>query len=88
MKSEFIDKTASFVMTAFAFVAGLAWNEAVKAMLAEFNLTRFGPLVYAVIVTIIAVLVSVWLSRLAKKAKKIKIPKKLKSTAKRFDIFA
>jgi len=72
MKAEILDKIATLLTVAFGLVAALAWNGAIMAIfLAIFgtaeNITAM--LVYAVVVTIIAVLVTIWLARVAKRAK-------------------
>lgn len=48
-------------------VAALAWNEAIKATLALFRLADnlAGLYTYAILATVIAVLVLVWLGKLA-----------------------
>ena len=58
------------ITTAFAFVAGLAWNDAIQKLIesvmgAGDALT--GLFIYAVVVTIIAVVVTILLARLAAK---------------------
>ncbi len=56
------------ITTAFAFVAGLAWNEAIQELIKQFFKTEgtlTGLFVYAVIVTVVAVLVTVLLARIA-----------------------
>lgn len=58
------------ITTAFAFVAGLAWNEAIQKLIEEFYTAGgavTGLLIYAVIVTIVAVVVTVLLARIAGK---------------------
>tara|TARA_Y100000310_G_scaffold345081_1_gene461664 strand:+ start:2933 stop:3121 length:189 start_codon:yes stop_codon:yes gene_type:complete len=52
---------------AFGFVAALAWNDAIQALFIEFfgePNTLFPMLTYAIIVTIAAVFVTLWLSQL------------------------
>ncbi len=65
-------KTISVLMTtAFAFVAGSAWNEAIQALLNEFiqqGSAVSAMLIYAVVVTIIAVVVTVFIGRLVGRA--------------------
>ncbi len=48
-------------------VAALAWNEAIKGLLAELNLgdSLNAKFAYAVIATLVAVVVLVWLGKLA-----------------------
>lgn len=73
MKSEVIDKLAALVTAAFGLVAALAWNGAIQAIFKKVFGTAegMGPmLVYAVIVTIIAVLATLWVGKAAAKAKK------------------
>lgn len=72
MKSEMLDKLAALITAAFGLVAALAWNGAIRAIFeAVFgtadNVTAM--LVYAVVVTIIAVLVTIWIASATKKAK-------------------
>ena len=60
----------TLITTAFAFVAGLAWNEAVQKLIEEFYTAGgavTGLLIYAVIVTSVAVVVTVLLARIAGK---------------------
>ncbi len=60
----------TLITTAFAFVAGLAWNEAIQKLIEEFYTAGgavTGLLIYAVIVTIVAVVVTVLLARIAGK---------------------
>lgn len=65
-------KTISVLMTtAFAFVAGSAWNEAIQALLNEFiqqGSAVSAMLIYAIVVTIIAVVVTVFIGRLVGRA--------------------
>ena len=72
MKAEVLDKIAALLTAAFGLVAALAWNGAIRAIFeAVFgsadNITAM--LVYAVIVTMIAVLVTIWIARAVKRAK-------------------
>ena len=72
MKSEMLEKLAALITAAFGLVAALAWNGAIRAIFeAVFgsadNITAM--LIYAVIVTIIAVLVTIWVARAVKRAK-------------------
>lgn len=60
----------TLITTVFAFVAGLAWNEAIQKLIEEFYTAGgavTGLLIYAVIVTIVAVVVTVLLARIAGK---------------------
>ena len=78
VKSEVIEKIAALVVAAFGLVAALAWNDAIKALFkgpcgtegagALCALSSGGPWGYAIIVTIIAVLVTIWVGKAAAKA--------------------
>lgn len=57
--------------TAFAFVAGAAWNGAIQALINQFfpaGDAVWSLLIYAVIVTIIAVIATLFIGRLVAKA--------------------
>jgi len=72
MKLEILDKIAALVTVAFGLVAALAWNGAIQAIFKHFFGTADSipaMLVYAVVVTIIAVLVAIWIARAVKRAK-------------------
>jgi TRAP-type C4-dicarboxylate transport system permease small subunit len=72
MKLEILDKIAALVTVAFGLVAALAWNGAIRAIFQHFFGTADSipaMLVYAVVVTIIAVLVTIWIARAVKRAK-------------------
>ena len=73
MRSEVIEKLAALITAAFGLVAALAWNGAIKAIfLKVFGESEgLGPmLVYAIIVTVIAVIATIWIGKTAEKAKK------------------
>lgn len=72
MKLEILDKIAALLTVAFGLVAALAWNGAIQAIFRHFFGTADSipaMLVYAVVVTIIAVLVAIWIARAVKRAK-------------------
>ena len=71
MRTEIIKTTATLITTAFALIAGLAWNEAIKAVIAQFLKSSdavIGLLIYAIIVTILAVVVTLFLGKTLVKA--------------------
>ena len=73
-KKEILDKFAALVTAAFGLVAALAWNDAIKAVFKEVfgKADAVGPmLIYAVMVTIIAVILTVIVARAALKAKSL-----------------
>lgn len=79
MKSDVIEKLATLITAAFGLVAALAWNDAIKALFvgpcglegagALCALSSGGPWVYAIIVTILAVIATMWIAKVAEKAK-------------------
>jgi hypothetical protein len=73
MKSEVIEKIAALVTAAFGLVAALAWNGAIKAIFLKVfgEAEGIGPmLVYAIVVTIIAVIATIQVGKAAERAKK------------------
>jgi len=58
------------ITTAFAFVAGLAWNDAIQKLIEQFIGTGDALpslFIYAIVVTVVAVIVTVILARVAGK---------------------
>ena len=58
------------ITTAFAFVAGLAWNDAIQKLIEQFIGTGDALpslFTYAIVVTVVAVIVTVLLARVAAK---------------------
>jgi hypothetical protein len=73
MKNEVIEKIAALLTAAFGLVAALAWNGAIKAVFAEVfgESEGLGPmLVYAIVVTIIAVIVTIQIGKASARAQK------------------
>lgn len=67
LRGEFMKTMVQFVTAAFAFVAALAWNEAIKELINRFISTGAGlrsMFIYAFFVTILAVFVTYYLGRL------------------------
>ena len=65
---EVIKTVITLVTTAFGLVAGLAWNDAIHALIGQFfeaGSALTGQIIYAVIVTVIAVIVTILLARMA-----------------------
>jgi len=79
MKSEVVEKIAALITVAFGLVAALAWNDAIRALFvgpcgtegagALCALSSGGPWVYAIVVTVIAVLATIWIGKVAEKVK-------------------
>lgn len=71
MQKDVIKTMSVLITTAFAFVAGTAWNSAIQAVIEEFipkGSATWSLIIYAVIVTIIAVIFTIFIGRLASKA--------------------
>lgn len=72
MRSELIEKLSLLSTGAFGLVAALAWNDAIQAIFKSIFGERSSiaaMLSYAIVVTIAAVLITLWISRAAEKAK-------------------
>lgn len=73
MQKEVIEKVAALVTAAFGLIAALAWNEAIQGLFRPGAPVGFlagsGPWAYAIIVTIIAVIATIWIGRAAEKTK-------------------
>jgi len=70
VKLQFVNTFSSLIMAAFGLVAALAWNEAIKAIIAQYLASDdsvMGLVIYAVIVTILAVIITFWIARSVKK---------------------
>ena len=72
MKKEVLEKVLVLITTAFGLVAALAWNDTIKAIFAHF----FGApdtvpvmLVYAIMVSIIAVITVIQIGKMAERKK-------------------
>jgi len=66
LKLQFVDTFAKLITAAFAMVAALAWNAAIQALINDILGTDsqlVGLFIYAIIVTIIAVIAVVWITR-------------------------
>jgi len=73
MKGELIDKLAALITAAFGLVAALAWNETIKAISRNIFGTQemiWSWVVYAVIVTVVAIFVIIRIAKMAERAKK------------------
>lgn len=67
MGQEAKDKLLTYIVSAFAFVAGFAWNDAIKSLIDYFfplgGGTVWAKLIYALAVTVIVVLATILLTR-------------------------
>ena len=67
VKSEVMATIATLVTTAFALIAALAWNSAITAIINQFFPSGGGAtglVIYAIIITIIAVIATLVIGRL------------------------
>jgi len=71
MKKDVIDKISALMAAAFGLIAALAWNDAIKSLFVEGGplafVASYGVWVYAVLVTVIAVVVTIWIGKIANK---------------------
>ncbi|MBS3087171.1 hypothetical protein J4226_01105 [Candidatus Pacearchaeota archaeon] len=77
MKNQVTEKLAALITAAFGLVAALAWNDAIRALFvgpcgaegagALCKLSAGGPWVYAILVTILAVVATIWIGKIAEK---------------------
>ena len=76
LEKEIREKTLGYIITSFGLVAGLAWNDAIKAFIERFFSDPGNGLkakfVYAFVLTIVVVAISLYLSRIFKVEKKKK----------------
>lgn len=70
LRAEVRQQTVGYILAGFGVVAGLAWNDAVKALIEYvFPLgqnTLLAKFIYAFLVTILVVVATVYLMRLTK----------------------
>lgn len=67
---QIITQTLGFISSAFVLIAALAWNEAIKELITQYLPAGSGlisKIIYAVLVTILAVIVTMRLSKLGEK---------------------
>jgi ABC-type multidrug transport system fused ATPase/permease subunit len=70
MKSEILPKMSVLITTAFGLIAALAWNQAIQAIILQLLPKQsgiLGLLIYAIIITIIAVIATVGIARVTSK---------------------
>ena len=68
LKTEIRERTLGYMLAAFGFVAGLAWNDAIQASIHYLyplpENTLLAKFLYAIVISIVAVTISVYMSRL------------------------
>lgn len=71
LKQELREKTMGYILAALGLVAGLAWSDAIKALIEKIYPTEGAGIVvkfiYAIIITALIVLVSSYLLKLSRK---------------------
>ena len=71
IKEEFKEKIATLILGGLTLVAALSWNEAIKSLIETIfpkkSSELIGKFIYAIIITIFIVIVSVYLKKLIKK---------------------
>ncbi len=70
MKKQIIEKISSLIIAAFGLVAALAWNGAIQSIFKRIFGTAetMGPMIiYAVVVTIIAVFATIGIAKITEK---------------------
>lgn len=70
MESEFFRTIATLVISSFSLVAALAWNTAITKILENYlrlkpDSTIISWVIYAVIVTLLAVVITIYIGKLA-----------------------
>ena len=72
--NEVIEKLATLITAAFGFVAALTWNDAMKSLFEKggplYFMEAYSIWIYALGVTILAVFVTIWISKISEKIKK------------------
>jgi uncharacterized membrane protein YidH (DUF202 family) len=73
MKNEIIEKFTVLITSAFGLVAALAWNAAIQEIIKNYGLEKYGLWLYAAIVTVMAIAITLVLGWISEKAKKVSI---------------
>jgi Mg2+/citrate symporter len=85
MRVQVLETIAALMTAAFGLIAALAWNGAISKTIAQYfaaGSELVGLYVYAIIVTIIAVVASLVIARALGKAKKVVAADKTEETKK------
>lgn len=85
MKNEIIEKLTALATAAFGLVAALAWNSAIQKLFQSIfgeQSTIAAMFAYAIFVTILAVMITVYIGKAAEKAKAVTFKRKSKLSAK------
>lgn len=81
LHKEILEKLSTLLTAAFGLVAALAWNSLIQALFVQQVQPRFGDdgqlgamFLYALLVTVAAVLVTVWIGRAVSRASALRFP--------------
>ncbi len=72
MRKEVIEKLATLITAAFGLIAALAWNEAIQSIFKKVYGEAsdiYAMIFYAIIVTIIAVMLTIWIGKISDRIK-------------------
>jgi len=78
VKGQVLQTIATLITTAFGLIAALAWNEAIKAIILQFlpkGSDLWGLLIYAVVITIIAVVATIIIARAISQPEEVQLVK-------------
>jgi len=78
VKGQVLQTIATLITTAFGLIAALAWNEAIKAIILQFlpkGSDLWGLLIYAVVITIIAVVATILIARAISQPEEVQLVK-------------
>lgn len=68
---EVREKIIGYIVAAFSLVAGLAWNDAIKGLIEQIFPTKqntiWAQFIYAILISVVVVVVSMYLLKLMKK---------------------
>ena len=71
LTKEVKERTLTFIIAAFGLVAGLAWNEAIQALINSIFVINknnvLAKFIYAVLMTLMLVLITIYLARIFNK---------------------
>lgn len=85
LRGEVRNRTVKYILAAFGLVAGLAWNDAIKALIDYlFPQDQNGvkaKMIYAIIITLIVVTLSFYLAKLERKDEE-KLEREIKKSGK------
>lgn len=74
IRKEVRERTFTYLVAAFSLVASLAWNEAVKSLIDYFlpagTNTLMAKFVYAVFITVLVVVLTIYLEKILKREEK------------------